>query len=156
MARGNFRRRLILIPTGYGRSSGSSDTDPRNLGGRDTYRAMDLRQRHSGSYGGGPNALPALKGVAKVGGISVHAPAMDPDGQSPLFIMCSAPRGPRTQVPSSGRCHAAGGRKVPHIIKGWTPRKGTATGARGDHPQLTSCQAARRLIAQGSLAPEDR
>ena len=76
LARSEFRHGQILFPRPSGGSSASSDTRPKSLAGRDTCRLVSLRR---GSQPKLPQCVPELKSVARVEGISVYAPAIDPD-----------------------------------------------------------------------------
>ena len=90
----------ILFLRAFEGSSESSDTNPRNLGGRDTCGGMGRRRlklaaaalTRKWAFG----ALPGLKGVARVEGISVYTPAVDPDGYPSSIIICSGT--PRVKI----------------------------------------------------------
>ena len=90
----------ILFPRAFEGSSESSDTNPRNLGGRDTCGAMGSR-RFKLAAGAltrkwAFDALPGLGSVARVEGSSVYTPAVDPDGYLPSIIICSGT--PRVKI----------------------------------------------------------
>ena len=90
----------ILFPRAFEGSPESSDTIPRNLGGRDACGAMGSR-RFKLAAGAlarkwAFDALPALRSVARVGGISVYTAAVDPDGYPPSIIICSGT--PRVKI----------------------------------------------------------
>ena len=122
MARGNFRRRQILFPTDYDRSSESSDTDPRNLGGGTRVEPWTYGEKHSGSYHVLNERVPTVRSVARVGDLSFYSLAMDPDGQVASNIIFSTSRGPnrgpKFKIRFPRRRRSAQGRERPGGVRG--------------------------------------
>ena len=90
----------ILFPRAFEGSSESSDTNPRNLGGRDTCGGMGRRRLKLAAGALARkwafDALPALGSVARVEGSSVYVPAVGSDGYPPSIIICSGT--PRVKI----------------------------------------------------------
>ena len=72
---------------------------------------------------------PSVKNVARVGDISVHTPAIDPDGLYAPITISSASRGPKFQIRFPPRRRAARGRGGPLGVWGWVlQREGEVAG----------------------------
>ena len=123
-ARGNFRRRQILFPRPFEASCESSDTNPRNLGGRDACGGMGSRRLKSAAGAltrkWASDPLPALGSVARVEGSSIYLPAMGHDGQfASIIIRFGTPRGSKFSIPFSRRRRGAQGVERPGGGWGW-------------------------------------